>query len=78
MKKAIIIWAIYLSGCFCSYKLGKYEQTEFKRKIGAKVLYSTSDRVFNLALSCGSWLSAAAWGIVIAIEQTDNETPAKW
>lgn len=78
MKGCLIAIAIYFSGDILSYKLMKYNRTELKTGIGAKVVWSNRDRAFCLGLSSFSWISVGAISCVIALDHLDDDKPAKW
>jgi len=72
MKKKLIIAAIYLSGCACSYVIIKNKIMQLDNK------YTVIHRICNLGVSTGSWLTVTACGIFELGSKIDLNTPANW
>tara|TARA_R110000782_G_C14654735_1_gene397167 strand:- start:89 stop:316 length:228 start_codon:yes stop_codon:yes gene_type:complete len=73
-KSTIIVAAIYLSGTFVSYNYVKFNLKEDRQKPE----WTKGDRKFSMLLSCGSWCTVCAMGIVHGIRSIDNDEKANW
>jgi NhaP-type Na+/H+ or K+/H+ antiporter len=72
MKKNLIILAIYLLGCVCSYKYGKYLTLIRSGK------WTQKDRAVVLTLSVLSWITVAAEGCAHVVITYNPNEKAEW
>lgn len=72
IKTHLIGWAIYLTGCVCSYIICKYNMKQATKE------YTVGDRTVAIFISSTSWLGFCAMGIVYIMQNTDGSEPANW
>jgi hypothetical protein len=74
MKKVILVLVIYLIGCVCAYKYTKFNiiNRSYHRE------WTKEDRTFSIVLSCFSWVTVCAMGIVHGVESIINDEKAEW
>lgn len=70
-KTKLIVLAIYLSGCFCSYLSGRAYIKQHKH-------WTQQDRAAVIVISSLSWISALSCGMCYLLDSFDNNKPANW